>query len=170
MGYNITIGNAVLNYTNGDEYMKISCASETNEAAPDHCPYTGKGNTRSPSYTGWHDFCREAGITELFYGQGWSREDRRYKECTEDFHRETPLLSEHPGAFPLLLGDLEFITDARVRREQTNGGRPAGFWDEDENYREVDNGNDHVLARLLWLEFWIKWALENCERPAISNS
>lgn len=23
---------------------------------------------------------------------------------------------------------------------------------------------------LIWLEFWVRWALENCERPAIYNS
>jgi hypothetical protein len=170
MGYNITIGNAYLQYTRGDEHMSIMVEAATNENAPDHDPFTGKGNSRSPSYTAWHDFCREAGIHELFYGQGWSREERRYLECSEGFHRETPLLAEHPGAFPLFHEDLQYITAARIRRQQTNGGRPPGFWDWDDERGEIDNGNDHVLARLVWLEFWIEWALGNCERPAIANS
>lgn len=167
MGYNITIGNAILDYTKGDEHMSIRCAAATHPDAPDHCPYTGKGNSRSPSYTGWSEFCETAGISELFYGRGWSRGQARYLECRDDFHRETPLLSEHPGAFPLLPADLDYITAARVLREQNNGGRPAGFWEGDGN---IDNGKDHVLARLLWLEFWMKWAFENCENPAIANS
>lgn len=166
MGYNFTIGNAVLEYTAGDEHMRITVESAVNDNAPNHCPYTGKGNSRSPSYSGWSDFCKTAGIEELFYGKGWSREESRYLDCPEGFHRETPLLAEHPGAFPLTADDLAYIIKARVRREQSNRGRPPGFWGDD----NVDNGNDHALARLLWLEFWIDWALKNCERPAISNT
>lgn len=166
MGYNIRIGNAVLEYTAGDEHMRITVESAANDNAPDHCPYTGKGNSRSPSYSGWSEFCKEAGIEELFYGQGWNREQRRYLECSDDFHRETPLLSKHPGAFPLMPDDAAYITKARERREKSNGGKPPGFWDDD----NIDNGNDHVLARLLWLEFWMDWAFKNCERPAICNT
>lgn len=170
MGYNISIGNAVLQYYKGDEHIRVTVESAQHDEAPNHCEYTGKGNSRSPSYTTWHDFCKEAGIHELFYGQGWSREERRYLECSDDFHRETPLLSKHPGCFTLLPSDLEYVSAARVKREQTNGGKPPGFWELDKDWKEIDNGTDHVLARLLWLEFWIKWALENCERPAIANS
>jgi hypothetical protein len=86
--------------------------------------------------------------------------------CSEAFHRETPLIADHPGAVPLLPGDLEYVRAARIRREQTNGGRPPGFWEDD----GTDNGNDHTLARLLWLEFWIDWALDNCEVPIIQNT
>ena len=166
MGYDISIGNARLDYWKGDEDMRISVEPATHQDAPAHCPYTKDGNMRSPGYCAWHDFCREAGIHELFYGQGWSREERRYLPCTDAFHRETPLIAEHPGAFPLLPADLEYIKAARIKREQTNGGKPPGFGDEDGNR---DNGNDHVLARLLWLEFWIDWALTNCEMPTIAN-
>ncbi len=167
MGYDISIGNARLAYYKGDEHMRIRVEPATHPDAPAHCPFTKDGNSRSPSYTAWHDFCRDAGITELFYGQGWDRTQCRYTECTDGFHRETPLLAEHPGAFPLLQEDLSYIKAARVKREATNGGKPPGFWGGDGS---IDNGNDHVLARLLWLEFWIDWALTNCEMPIIANS
>ena len=166
MGYDISIGNASLEYSKGDEYMRISVELTTHPDAPTHCPYTKDGNMRSPGYCAWHEFCEDAGITEMFYGQGWDGSQRRYVECTDSFHREAPLLSEHPGAFPLLAEDLQYIRAARIKREATNGGKPPGFWDDDGN---KDNGNDHVLARLLWLEFWIDWALTNCEMPAIAN-
>ncbi len=169
MGYTITIGNGVLGYTKGDEHLRIRAERATHADAPAHCPYTGNGNSRCPSYTAWHDFCKDAGIHELFYGQGWSRDERRYLECGDEFHRETPLLAEHPGAFALLPADLEYVRAARVRREATNEGKPPGFWDYDAR-GEVDNGKDHVLARLLWLEFWIDWALTNCTIPTIENS
>jgi hypothetical protein len=170
MGYDIAIGEARIRYHKGDEHIDIDVVHTTHPDAPAHCPYTGIGNSRSPSYTAWSDFCKDAGIYELFYGQGWSRDERRYLGCSEDFHRETPLLSEHPGAFALLPADLEYVRAARIRREQTNGGKPAGFWDYDIERGEIDNGNDHVLARLLWLEFWIDWALKNCEIPTIKNT
>lgn len=170
MGYTIKIGNARLDHDKGSEWLEIDVEPATHPDAPTHDPYVGNGNSRSPSYTAWSDFCREAGIYELFYGQGWSREERRYLPCSEDFHRETPLIASHPGAFALIPADAEYITAARIRREQSNGGRPAGFWDYDLERGEIDNGNDHVLARLLWLEFWIKWALDNCTIPTIKNS
>jgi len=170
MGYNISIGNAILNYTKGDERIDVNVESATHPDAPAHCPYTKDGNMRSPSYTAWSDFCKEAEIYELFYGKGWSRDERRYLECGDDFHRETPLLAEHPGAFALLPADHEYLQAARMKREQTNGGKPAGFWEIDSEWNEVDNGNDHVLARLLWLEFWVGWALDNCSIPTIKNT
>jgi hypothetical protein len=166
MGYTFTIGNARLRYHKGDESISIEAVPATHQDAPAHDPFVGIGNSRSPSYTAWTDFCKDAGIYELFYGQGWSREDRRYLPCSEGFHREKPLRDEHPGAVPLLPADLEYVRAARIRREKTNGGRPAGFWEDD----GTDNGNDHTLARLLWLEFWIDWALENCEIPIIQNT
>lgn len=166
MGYNFKIGNACLRYEKGDEYINIDVESATHPDAPAHDEFVGIGNMRSPSYTAWSDFCREAGIFELFYGQGWSREDRRNMECTEDFHRESPLIASHPGAMALIPGDLEFVRAARIKREQTNGGKPPGFWNDD----GTDNGNDPTLARLLWLEFWFDWALANCEIPTIKNT
>jgi hypothetical protein len=170
MGYNIIIGNACLQYHKGDEYIRIDVTPATHPDAPTHCPFTKNSNSRSSSYTAWSKFCDDAGITELFYGQGWNRDIRRYMDCTEDFHRETPLLAEHPGAFALLPGDLEYIAAARAKRERSNGGKPAGFWDMDKEWNEIDNGEDPTLARLLWLEFWIGWALDNCEMPTISNT
>jgi len=163
MGYHLTIGEARIE--RDDDYIRIAAEDATDDAAPDHCPYTKKGNGRSPSYTAWHDFCKEAGIEKLFYGDGWSREERRYIP-SEDFYRETILLGEHPGAAVIIPQDLEYVRDARIRREATNGGREPGFWEDDGR----DNGKDHVLARLLWLEFWIDWALKNCENPIIENT
>lgn len=166
MGYTLTIGNAALRYDAGDFHLAITAERASHPEAPDHCRFTGKGNSRSPSYTAWSEFCKEAGIHELFYGQGWDRQMRGYTSCTDDFHRETPLLASHPGCQPLCKGDYEFVRQARLKREQTNGGLCPGFRDDE----DIDNGTDHVLARLLWLEFWIGWALENCQIPIIENT
>lgn len=169
MGYTITIGNAALKFDQDDLYLRIDVEGAEHPDAPAHCRFTGNGNSRSPSYTTWHEFCQDAGIYPLFYGQGWDRDARRYRECPEGFHRETPLLVEHPGCQPICHADLGYITAARIRREQTNGGKPAGFF-ESIGGCEIDNGTDHTLARLLWLEFWVRWALENCTIPAVGNT
>jgi len=33
----------------------------------------------------------------------------------------------------------------------------------------MDPKFDDVLARLIWLEFWIEWSLNNCKNPGIFN-
>jgi len=169
MGYNISIGNAVLEYEREDLLMRIVVESAEHDDAPNHCEFTKKGNYRSPGYSAWADFCREAGreIVLLFYGNYPGGPNRGTYNEDEQFHRETAFLCHHPGCEPICVKDLELIRAARIRREATNGGKPPGFW---ECSKEVDNGTDATLARLLWLEFWFDWALRNCERPAIANS
>jgi hypothetical protein len=164
MGYTLIIGEAEIEQY--DEWVLISAKSATMDDAPNHCPFTKNGNMRSPSYTTWSEFCKEAGIFPMFYGSGWSREERRYESAEGNFYRETPILQDHPGASGLIAGDLEYVRAARINREKTNGGKPPGFWDD----FEVDNGKDPVLARLVWLEYWIDWALKNCENPVLANS
>jgi hypothetical protein len=166
MGYNITIGELDVFYDQEDSYIGLTAKVVEEENAPDHCKYTGKGNSRSPSYTAWSVFCEEAKISELFYGQGWSSEFRQYLNCGEDFHREVPLLRDHPGAQPITQKDLNYIQYKLKNYQETNPNAVPGFWEE----YNVDNGKDPVLARLIWLEFWMNWALENCERPVIANS
>ena len=161
MGYNLTIGEAKIYYD--PEYLVVGLTAEnvTHPDAPDHDSFVGKSNKRMPSYVGWRDFCRDAGIEPLFYGEGWGPEMRRRKPCQEGFHRETPLLNEHPGTEPICKGDFDYIREARIRREKTNGGKQPGFESDD---------LDDTLARLLWLEFWMGWALENCKIPVFHNS
>lgn len=163
MGYTLTVGEAHIEVY--DDYICIAAEYATSDDAPTHCHFTKNSNSRSPSYTAWSEFCKEAGITELFYGNGWSREERRYIP-NQEFYRETIYFGDHPGAAVIIPQDLNYIRAARERREATNGGREPGFWDDN----GVDNGKDHVLARLLWLEFWIDWALKNCENPVIQNT
>ena len=169
MGYTITIGNAVLQYTAEDLHLRIEVLGANHPEAPDHDVFTGISSSRSPSYTVWSNFCRDAGISVLFYGGGWDRTAGKYVPCPDVFHRETPLMAHHPGVQPLCRADLDFVRAARIKREQANGGKPPGFW-EGPMGQEKDNGTDSILARLLWLEFWFEWALDNCTIPAIGNT
>lgn len=173
MGYNITIGELETEYYPEDSYIFLTATSATHDDAPDHCPFTKNGNSRSPSYTAWSDFCDKAGISELFYGQGWSRDYRQYLDCSEDFHREIPLLRDHPGARPITKKDADYVTAKLKEYQQKHPNAEPGFWDdptEETNWQYVDNGKDSVLARLMWLEFWMRWAIDNCKQPVVANS
>lgn len=165
MGYNLTIGEAYMDYDKKYADLSIRAEHAEREDAPDHDPYVQKGNSRSPSYTVWDEFCREAGedVYAMFYGSGWSPEMRGYKAMPEYFirkypKRERPILAEHPGHSVLTKDDLKIVREALANRKKL--GTIPGF-------NGVDDG---VLARLLWLDFWIDWALKNCKIPILHNS
>lgn len=166
MSYNFKVGNAIIQYCKDDNYICIDVEYMEHPDAPDHCPYTGKGNLKSPGYSQWLGFCEDAGITELFYGKGWDRDSRANKPCSDTFHRELCLIESHPGAAVITEKDYLYVKAARIKREMMNAGKPAGYFEDD----NIDNGTDSTLARLLWLEFWFKYAIDNCEYPVITNS
>jgi hypothetical protein len=63
MGYSITIGNAKpeFNKDDGELWARWTVDGLTLPDAPTfpHDEVTGNSNGRSPSYSGWADFCRE---------------------------------------------------------------------------------------------------------------
>lgn len=103
---------------------------------------TGQGNGRHPGYSQWSDFCDEAGLEELF------------------FAKHTGLMSAHPGTFMLRREHHATVRRALDAWRAKHPTSTPGFGGE----------YDPILARLMWLDFWMDWALTNCERPAISNT
>lgn len=154
MGYTIRIGNATPWHEKGEEGLRAGWRVEgvKRDDSPAFGEPTDFENQRWPSYTGWHDSMRALGLHDLFY--------KNYEG----------LMSEHPGCFPFTAGQVAMVKAAVQRRRETNGGRPPGFWDWSIEKGEIDNGNDPDLARGLWLEYWMEWAIANCETPAIENS
>jgi hypothetical protein len=162
MGYNINVGNAKPEFSkdDGELYAHWTVDGATSPDAPTfpHDEMTGNGNGRSPSYSAWADFCRDAGIYDLF------------------LEKYEGLMSSHPGCKMLQSEHLLIVQAALVKWKRT-ATLPPGFCGWPEHNRETgtwespDEGKyDSTLARLMWLEFWMKWALENCETPAIENS
>ncbi len=150
MSYDIYIGEAVIDVpsdVDADEYgcneVRIRVEHITHPDAPAFPgdQMTGNGNSRHPAYAGWSDFCDAAGLHDLFFGS------------------EDGLMREHPGAFLLRPKHLAAVIAARVKWQRENPTLPPGW----------GVGHDSTLARLLWLEFWIGWALENCKVPTIYN-
>jgi hypothetical protein len=145
MGYSIKIGNAVLFFSKdyGDLYACWKVESATSDEAPTFIcdQMTGNSNSRHPSYSGWGDFCRETGLDNLFYKE-WKG-----------------LLYKHPGCV-MITEDHYAEVHSALENYQKIATEPPGFGD---TY-------DPQLARLMWLDFWMRWALDNCETPAIHNS
>lgn len=100
-------------------------------------------NVRWPSYGGWKDFAVEVGLDELF------------------FDEEHGLMRPHPGCAVLREHHESAIALALAAYRVRYPHAVAGFDGSDE---------DGALARLEWLWWWVRWALDNCERPAIYNS
>lgn len=165
MGYTIRIGNGVLTSCWEDEYEYSPSAywyveGEVLDDAPYSSDLTGKSNERSPSYTGWSDFVDEAGLRNLFYNS-----------------EKTGLMDHHPGIARLTKTHARIIRTALEDYRLAHPNAVASFceckscegpWSKSE---EPHNPNaDGTLVRLTWLDFWVNWAVENCERPGIYNS
>lgn len=147
MAYHIAIGNAVPEFSkeDGELYACWVVEETSNEDAPSFIgdKITGKSNIRLPSYIGWSEFCEKVGLYDLFFKQ-WKG-----------------LFHQHPGCVMITQEIYQEVFNA-LEEYQKHAKRPPGY-DDFGNY-------DYNLARLMWLEYWMKWALENCETPAIYNS
>jgi len=154
MGYTFTVGNAVPVH-HKDYFPHLSARWEVESKELDEAPsfpgdeMTGKSNSRSPTYSAWSDFCRATSLYEFFY------------DARGHLH------ADHPGCIGITQEDADFVT-AALNRYRSISTLPAGF-EKDWTYEGSAN-YDYHLARLMWLEFWMQWAVKNCETPAIQNN
>lgn len=150
MGYTFTIGNSVLtNDPEQDETDRVVIGMRL-EHAPTFVNdnLTGKYNSRSPGYTVWNDFAFSTGLHSFFYDE------------------TNNLKAGHPGYVFITQADVDLVKDA-LDKYQAKAILPPGF--EKPDHVGPDN-YDYHLARLIWLEFWMRWAVDNCEFPAIQNT
>ena len=171
MGYDIYIGNTemepVEQYDDEEEIVTpysrvidgktVYYKPRVNETEQPDAPIfpndemTGNGNARHPGYTTWYNFTKNAGLYDLF------------------FDEKTGLMREHPGHQPLEAHHAVEIGHALTRWREKHPDTTPGFekFSFDQNAPIV--GYDYTLARLIWLDWWVKWALAHCEHPAIYN-
>lgn len=163
MGYNLTIGEAVI--ARDDDFIRIHAESVSHPDAPAFGEPTDHTSSRWPSYTVWADFCRQAGIEELFFGGGWvvGLHGGGYAPCSDNFHRETPMLAEHPGVAVIMPADADYVRAALTRYQAKHPDVEPGF-------TESNNVAAATLARLIWLDYWFDWAVKNCTNPVLANS
>jgi hypothetical protein len=155
MGYSIYIGNAVVEVDEDELYAKYTVERITHEKAPrwPNCinangdvDISKDTNGRHPCYISMDNWARAVGLYELFLGNGSN-------------DGAAGLLNPHSGCRRLTPDILVQISTARIKWEKSHIGAKPGWSNED----------DAALAKLVWYEWWVKWALENCRIPAISN-
>lgn len=150
MGYTIRIGNAVPEFSkdHNELWAEWRVKAESNEWAPKFVndDLTGNSNERSPSYSAWREFTRVVGLEDLFF---------------KDYEG---LMSSHPGCKMFTQQHLDEVQTALIKY-QAKATLPPGF----DDWESTEPTHDGWLARLIWLEWWMRWALANCETPAIYN-
>lgn len=167
MSYDIYIGKAELSVPSKsdleDGYNHLS-VSVNGMALPDAPTFPGdgmtkNGNSRHPGYSQWSEFCRRVGLYDLF------------------FDNERGLIREHPGCFVLTKGHADEIHDALEKWQKDHPKLEPGWCECTSKECASMMGNkdakhverDPALARLIWLDWWVRWALKNCEVPAMAN-
>lgn len=147
MGYSITIGELQVDKYPEDgiesDCISFSAKGVSHESAPAFGEPTDFTNSRWPSYSAWSNFLEYAGLYDAFF-------------CNRR------LIGGRPGVRLVTKEMLELIQESKLRMESENPPPVATM----ENYTEK-NG---YYCRIIWLEYWCKWALENCETPVIANS
>ena len=162
MSYNIIIGNAEPDFGSdcGELYAQWIVKERENEDAPKfpNDELTGKSNGRYPGYSQWSGFCKICGLHDLFFDK-WEG-----------------LMVPHPGCKIINRDHYQQVVDALEKWKITSTlppgfGKDPVFNDQSQDWEYPDSDKyDPILARLIWLEYWMKWALENCKIPAIYNS
>lgn len=143
MGYDILIGNRVPADKGARQCGRVFEVERLEH--PDAPLFggdpTGRSNHRASSYSTWEEFCKDVDLYYLF------------------FSKTVGLMREHPGVQPLTEYHLSHVRAAlkawNARHHLPPGWRP---------------GQDALKARLMWLEWWMDWALRNCRVPALENS
>lgn len=100
-----------------------------------------RSNHRAIATHIWGDFLNEVGLWDLFEGHGGLA-----AEAGDD--GAVALTVEHHQAVVSALGRYRIAHRQAVPQYETTD-------------------EDAALARLIWLEWWMAWALAHCEHPAI---
>jgi hypothetical protein len=150
MGYTIQIGNAIPSVDQYTDVMYWKIETFSHEQCPIFFGDSSKKNYKTLSYSVWGDFCKAVGLEDMFYlylphGR---MEPKGIIRLTHQNHRE-------------LVSQSLFKYKSKIKI-------PPGFQEKHERTHPSIPEYDEYLARLIWLEFWITWALFSCETPALS--
>jgi len=111
-----------------------------------HAPlFPGDANPRQnlhqPTRSDWDEFCRSVGLHDLFFAAG------------------DGLMAERPGTARLTRDHARAVHEALVRfvdeRRETDPSFASG------------RAGDSHLARLMWLDWWMHWAVKRFDEPAV---
>lgn len=159
MGYYYHIGEAEITYEPTELSVELSVASIVGDADA-KSKGVREANWFNSSATFFNDAIERADLGELFFGGGWSSARQEYLDCTEGFHRDTPLIRHGaPCTGVICQKDLDLIREA-LAAWRAKLGPGAIAYDED----RAPEG-DEVLMLLEWLEYWFERTLRTCKVP-----
>lgn len=177
MGYNLTIGNAEMEYNK--DCVRIVATSHRLDEAPAFGEPTDYTNQRWPSYTSWSEAMETLGLMDVMFNH---RNGGGGFERNGDFY--SPLLEIHPGATPITLAHVEEVEERIAAYKAANPDHIAQYPPLKPDAEPLVAGSrfygvdayvddpkfDSALCRGEWLVFWLRWAIENCERPVFVNT
>jgi len=147
MGYTITIGQLEVHKNPKDGLdctcLRLDAEGVSIDDAPAFGEPTDHTNSRWPSYSSWSDFLRNAGLYDIF------------------FYDNGHLIGGHPGIRLVTKELQQRVAYALVSFKAANPNAEAVF---------NDDPKGGTLCRLIWLDYWLTWALANCGTPVIANS
>ncbi len=152
MGYNLTIGEAkIITYTEDglESASAVGAKSIARYDAPSFGEPTDGTNERWVSYTSWWDFCEFVGLTHAIYDS-----------------EQRSLRGGHHGAFPIN-EEFKKEVDAAMVRLREKYPFAVAIYGENENDVPEENG---AMCRLVWLQYWTNYALDNCTSPMFANT
>lgn len=179
MGYSLTIGeySSTTENEDGEEYTYHKCDVVSNDDAPAFGEPTDYENQRWPSYTSWHNAMRELDMMDLMFDERNGGNGFFYW----DGKRHFPLLLEHPGMCEITQAHVEYAENKLreykekypTHRAEYPPPKPYAVPIFGDLYRSEDYVDDPeydgALCRGEWLVYWLRWAFENCKRPAFVN-
>ena len=161
MGYSLSIGEAVIDWN--EERVSIDCEIVRLDEAPAFGEITDYESQRWPSYTAWAKAMRELGLTDLMFDE----RNGGIGEFEWEGEWVYPLIQNHPGAAPITKAHVEVVAAKLKAYKEANPTHVAKY---PPRGCEDDPTYDGYLCRGEWLLFWLKWAVENCEKPVFVNS
>jgi len=158
MGFDFRVGEAIIDHQQEDYLCSIDVKKVNVKEAPIFNKYWGQTNKIHVSYGGWKEICRFIRLEDLFY----------------DTDADYCLLQSHPGCVPITPFHLTVLNNRYSEYLVRCPSAIPTFGNINKtNMLEGDKSNpieNNMLCWLVWLIFWFKWALNNCERPVFCNS
>lgn len=146
MGYTITIGELEVVQSPDDgldcKCIRFYAEGVRHDDAPAFGDPTDHTNSRWPSYSVWSDFAKMVGLYDVLFCDG-------------------TLLGGHPGVRLVTPALSAAVAEALSKFQAAHPGMKP-------EYDVTDEASN--LASLIWLDYWMRWARENCKVPVMVNS
>ncbi|MGL5718592.1 MAG: hypothetical protein ACRCX2_36650 [Paraclostridium sp.] len=169
MGWYIDIGELKV-YEEKDDDGSVLRSFGAEQTTHKDAPYLGFGdvsydtNSRHPSYAGFGQFVTDVGLRDFFYEEIMGNRSNSFYTELEENHLETirKAIDNYLDVYP------DAPDKIPSKDKEPEGFRNKSWEDRDAITDSMDF--DWNYGKLKWYEFWIDWALRNCDKPVIAFS